>query len=44
LVIYDSGAMSGFHALGKQERIIYLQTNDPKHPQIEVKIFAYVKD
>lgn len=42
-VVYDSGAMSGSHAKGKQERIIYLKSNDPRQPQIEVMIYAEVK-
>lgn len=43
LVTYDTGAMSGPHGRGKQERIIYIKTNDPINPQVEVKIQAYVK-
>lgn len=43
LVRYDSGAMSGPHARGKQERIIYIRSNDPLNPQIEIMIYAYVK-
>lgn len=43
LVRYDSGAMSGAHAKGEQERIIYIKSNDPLNPQIEVMIYAYVR-
>ena len=42
-VVYDTGAMSGAHAKGEQERIIYVKSNDPVNPQIEVTISAYVK-
>ena len=42
-VIYDTGAMTGLHAKGTQERIIYIKTNDPISPQTEVMIYAYVK-
>lgn len=42
-VIYNTGLMSGSHAKGKQERIIYIKTNDPVNPQVEVTISAYVK-
>jgi len=42
-VTYNTGAMSGSHAKGKQERIIYIKSNDPKNPQIEAIISAYVK-
>ena len=42
LVIYDSGAM-GLHGKGRQERIIYVKSNDPINPQQEVKIYALVK-
>jgi hypothetical protein len=41
-VIYDTGAMSGSHAKGEQERIIYIKSNDPVNPQAEVTIHAYV--
>lgn len=41
--MYDTGAMSGAHAKGKQERIIYIKSNDPITPQIEAKIHAYVQ-
>lgn len=43
LVRYDTEAMSGSHAKGNQERIIYIRSNDPSSPQIEVMIYAYVK-
>ncbi len=39
LVSYDSGAM-GAHGRGEQERIIYIRSNDPINPQIEVTIYA----
>ncbi|MCP6718176.1 MAG: DUF1573 domain-containing protein [Patescibacteria group bacterium] len=42
-VEYDTGAMSGPHGQGKQERIIYIKTNDPLNPQIEITINAYVR-
>lgn len=42
-VRYDTGAMSGAHAKGEQERIIYIKSNDPVNPQVEVTIKAYVK-
>lgn len=42
LVTYDSGAM-GLHGKGKQERIIYVKSNDPVNPQVEVVIYANVK-
>lgn len=43
IVKYETGAMSGPHALGDQERIIFVQTNDPINPQIEVMIYATVR-
>lgn len=43
LVTYNTGLMSGSHAKGEQERIIYIKTNDPINPQVEVVIHAYVK-
>jgi len=43
LVTYDSGAMSGSHGRGDQDRIIYIKSNDPINPQIEVTISSYVK-
>ncbi len=42
LVSYDSEAM-GAHGRGEQERIIYIRSNDPINPQIEVIIYANVK-
>lgn len=43
LVVYDSGAMSGPHGMGDQERIIYIKSNDPLTPHVEVTTHAYVK-
>lgn len=44
LVTYDTAAMgSGPHGKGKQERIIYVKSNDAANPQVEVKIEAVVK-
>lgn len=43
LVTYDTGAMSGAHAKGNQERIIYIKSNDSQNPQVEVTIYADVK-
>lgn len=40
---YDSGAMGLVHGKGRQERIIYVKSNDPANPQAEVMIFANVK-
>ena len=42
-VVYNTGAMTGAHAKGEQERIIYVKTNDPVNPQVEVTISAYVR-
>lgn len=42
-VSYDTGAMSGPHGRGEQERIIYVKSNDPVNPQVEVMIYANVK-
>ena len=42
-VTYNTGTMSGPHAKGAQERIIYTKSNDPVNPQTEVIIKAYVK-
>ena len=42
-VEYDTGAMSGPHGRGDQERIIYVRSNDPVNPQFEVTIKAYVR-
>lgn len=41
-VIYEPALMSS-HTRGEGERIVYLRTNDPVNPQVEVKIKAYVK-
>lgn len=41
LVTYDSGLMP-LHGSGREERIIYLRTNDPINPQVEVRIYATV--
>lgn len=43
LVKYNTGAMSGPHGKGKQERTIFIQSNDPNNPQVEVVIYAFVK-
>lgn len=43
LVKYDTGAMSGFKAFGRQERIIWVKSNDYKNPQAEVRIQAFVE-
>lgn len=43
LVAYDSGAMGTLHGKGKQERIIYVKSNDPVNPQVEVRIYATLK-
>lgn len=43
IVTYNTGLMSGAHAKGEQERIIYIKSNDPLNPQEEVRINAYVK-
>jgi hypothetical protein len=42
-VTYETGAMSGPYAKGEQERIVYVKSNDPKNPQVEVIIKAVVK-
>jgi hypothetical protein len=43
LVTYDTAAMGrGSHGKGKQERIIYVKSNDPEKPQVEVTIRANV--
>lgn len=42
-VVYDTGAMSGPTGRGKQERIIYIKSNDPLNPQVEVEIYAMVR-
>lgn len=41
-VTYNTAAMSGEHAKGDQERIIYVRSNDPNNPQAEVTINAHV--
>lgn len=44
LVSYDTAAMGrSSHGMGKQERIIYVKSNDPINPQVEVTIYADVK-
>ncbi len=44
LVTYDTGAMGrNSHGTGEQKRIIYIKSNDPVNPQVEVTIHAYVK-
>ena len=43
LVTYDTGAMGELHGRGKQERIIYVKSNDPEKPQVEVIIRAIIK-
>lgn len=43
IVSYDTGAMSGPHGKGEQERIIYIKSNDPVNPQVEVMIYSNVK-
>jgi hypothetical protein len=42
-VTYDTGAMSGPHGRGRQERIIYVKSSDPINPQTEVTIYANVR-
>lgn len=42
-VTYNTGAMSGSHGKGKQERIIYVKSSDPVNPQEEIMIQAYVQ-
>lgn len=41
-VTYKTGEMGGSHGKGKQERIIYVKSNDPITPQIEAMIYANV--
>lgn len=41
-VTYNTGAMSGPHAKGAQDRIIYVRSNDPLNPQVEIMIKALV--
>lgn len=44
LVTYDTAAMGeGPHGRGKQERIIYVKSNDPLSPQVTVTIDANVQ-
>lgn len=44
LVSYDTAAMgTGSHGKGNQQRIIYVRSNDPKNPQVEATITAFVK-
>jgi hypothetical protein len=43
LVIYDTGVMSRAHGKGRQERIIYIKSNDSVNPLVEVRIFAQIK-
>mgnify|MGYP001591947576 CR=1 FL=1 len=43
IVTYDTGAMGEAHGKGKQERIIYVKSNDPINPQVEVMIYADVR-
>ena len=43
LVSYDTGAMSGSHGRGKQERIIYVKSSDPANPQVQAMIYATVQ-
>lgn len=43
LVTYDSGAM-GKGVIGEKiERFVYIKSNDPKSPQVEVTIYARIK-
>ncbi len=43
-VIYNTELMGdSSHAKGEQERIIYIKTNDPINPQVEIIIHAYVR-
>jgi hypothetical protein len=43
LVSYDSEMMGPAHGKGRQERIIYVKSNDPVNPQVEVMIYATIK-
>lgn len=43
LVTYNSGLMGISHGKGPQERIIFIQSDDPITPQIEVLIYANLK-
>lgn len=42
-VTYDTGLMTGAHAKGNQDRTIFIRSNDPINPQIEVMIYANVR-
>lgn len=42
-VVYESGQMTGSHGRGEQERIIYVKSNDPVNPQVEVLIYGTVR-
>jgi hypothetical protein len=42
LVSYDSAAMA-LHGSGREERIIYVRSNDSANPQVEVRIYATVR-
>ncbi|MEK9183310.1 MAG: DUF1573 domain-containing protein [Patescibacteria group bacterium] len=44
VVRYDTSAMgSGSHGTGQQDRIIYVKSNDPVRPQVELTTTAFVK-
>ncbi|MFH1841214.1 MAG: DUF1573 domain-containing protein [Candidatus Nealsonbacteria bacterium] len=43
VVTYDTGAMSGPHGMGDQERIIYVKSSDPLNPQVEITIHARIE-
>ena len=44
LVRYDTAAMgSGSHGKGQQDRIIYIKSNDPTQPQVELTTTAFVQ-
>lgn len=44
LVHYDTEAMgAGSHGTGRQDRIIYVKSNDPIKPQVELTTTAFVK-
>ena len=40
---YDSGAMGKAHGSGKQERIIYIRSNDTLNPQVAAMVYANVQ-
>lgn len=42
-VTYNSGLMTGSHGKGRQERIIYIKSNDPVNPQVEASIYGTVR-